>query len=198
MDLGTVSKKLAAGKYRLVEECLDDLQLIWDNCKLYNAYASVMKHTLKNIFYFFLKWIWKLADKLEKSFKKYVKNYLPLVNLPQPSKGFLFVFKRFFIDRDVKQKDGSGDPHVYQDDQQEQITYNDKVEFANNLKQLQPEQIGLIVHMIQNSCPSAFIEVDKEKYQIVVDNVDGEVFVKCVKQIEVWLSGDQSSKKMKI
>jgi hypothetical protein len=67
MDLGTIIKKVQASKYRLVEECLDDIQLIWDNCKTYNAQGS---------------WIWKLADKLEKSFKKYVKNYLPLVSLP--------------------------------------------------------------------------------------------------------------------
>jgi hypothetical protein len=64
MDLGTCQKKLISNKYRTVEESLDDIQLIWDNCKTYNAMGS---------------WIWKLSDKLEKSFKKYVKNYLPLV-----------------------------------------------------------------------------------------------------------------------
>ena len=42
MDLSTVSGKLQeAGEYYLVEEVLDDLQLIWDNCKLYNEAGSV-------------------------------------------------------------------------------------------------------------------------------------------------------------
>lgn len=41
MDLGTVQKKLSDGEYRVVEECLDDIQLIWDNCKLYNGSQSV-------------------------------------------------------------------------------------------------------------------------------------------------------------
>lgn len=41
MDLGTVAKKLQGSKYRTVEECLDDIQLIWDNCKTYNAFNSV-------------------------------------------------------------------------------------------------------------------------------------------------------------
>jgi hypothetical protein len=36
MDLNTVSEKLKADKYRFVEEPLDDIQLIWDNCKTYN------------------------------------------------------------------------------------------------------------------------------------------------------------------
>lgn len=36
MDLNTVHDKLKADKYRFVEEALDDIQLIWDNCKTYN------------------------------------------------------------------------------------------------------------------------------------------------------------------
>ena len=36
MDLGTINNKLKEDKYRYVEEALDDIQLVWDNCKLYN------------------------------------------------------------------------------------------------------------------------------------------------------------------
>lgn len=36
MDLGTASEKLRTEKYRFVEEALDDIQLVWDNCKNYN------------------------------------------------------------------------------------------------------------------------------------------------------------------
>ena len=36
MDLGTVSEKMRNEKYRFVEEALDDIQLVWDNCKSYN------------------------------------------------------------------------------------------------------------------------------------------------------------------
>ena len=41
MDLGTVKKNLKNNKYKLVEEVLADIQLIWDNCKMYNAEGSV-------------------------------------------------------------------------------------------------------------------------------------------------------------
>lgn len=41
MDLSTVKKNLKSNKYKFVEEVLHDLQLIWDNCKLYNAEGSV-------------------------------------------------------------------------------------------------------------------------------------------------------------
>ena len=42
MDLGTVKKNLKSSKYVNVEEVLSDIQLIWDNCHLYNAPGSVL------------------------------------------------------------------------------------------------------------------------------------------------------------
>ena len=50
MDLGSVKKNLKNNKYKSVEECLNDVQLIWDNCKTYNSEGS---------------WIYDLALKLE-------------------------------------------------------------------------------------------------------------------------------------
>ena len=41
MDLSTVSRKLREDKYNFVEEVLDDIQLVWDNCKAYNQSGSV-------------------------------------------------------------------------------------------------------------------------------------------------------------
>lgn len=43
MDISTVRSKLAGNCYNVVEDCLDDIQLIWDNCKLYNAKDTVKK-----------------------------------------------------------------------------------------------------------------------------------------------------------
>ena len=50
MDLSTVKQKLEDSQYKSVKECLDDIQLIWDNCKAFNQTES-------NIYGF--------ADKLE-------------------------------------------------------------------------------------------------------------------------------------
>lgn len=41
MDLSTVNKKLNDGDYLYVEDMIDDIQLIWDNCKTYNSPGSV-------------------------------------------------------------------------------------------------------------------------------------------------------------
>lgn len=64
MDLGTVKKNFKNMKYKYTEEVLNDLQLIWDNCKLYNSEGS---------------WIFKKADKLEKYMRKMIKNFLPSI-----------------------------------------------------------------------------------------------------------------------
>lgn len=41
MDLGTVKKNLNNNMYETVEECLTDVQLIWENCKTYNDPSNV-------------------------------------------------------------------------------------------------------------------------------------------------------------
>lgn len=41
MDLSTVKKKLACKNYENVEDCLEDIALIWDNAKLYNPKEHV-------------------------------------------------------------------------------------------------------------------------------------------------------------
>ena len=41
MDLGTIARKCRDDKYIYAEEVLDDIQLIWDNCKLYNPPQTV-------------------------------------------------------------------------------------------------------------------------------------------------------------
>lgn len=41
MDLGTISHNLDTASYYFVEDVLDHIQLVWDNCKLYNPRTSV-------------------------------------------------------------------------------------------------------------------------------------------------------------
>lgn len=60
MDLSTVKSKLKKGQYRVKEECMKDLQIIWENCKYYNAEKSE---------------IYRSADRMEKYFKKKVNKY---------------------------------------------------------------------------------------------------------------------------
>ena len=40
MDLGTCKKKLLNGDYKIFQDFIDDVNLIWENCRLYNQAAS--------------------------------------------------------------------------------------------------------------------------------------------------------------
>ena len=61
MDLGTLKSNIQNEKYNSLGDALNDLQLIWTNCKTYNMEGSE---------------IWKLANQLEKISSKLVeKNF---------------------------------------------------------------------------------------------------------------------------
>ena len=42
MDVSTIKKNLKNIKYSTLQEIFNDIQLIWDNCKLYNMEGSVI------------------------------------------------------------------------------------------------------------------------------------------------------------
>ena len=42
MDLGTVEENFQNNAFEKIEDLLSQVQLIWDNCKLYNLPGSVM------------------------------------------------------------------------------------------------------------------------------------------------------------
>lgn len=60
MDFDTLKKNLLAGKFSTYEEFLMDLQLIWDNCKLYNAQGSE---------------IYKLCERMEKMTRREIQKF---------------------------------------------------------------------------------------------------------------------------
>jgi len=170
MDLGTVKKNIKGAKYKYIEEALGDIQLIWDNCKTYNAEGS---------------WIWKQADKLEKYSKKLIKTYLPTIQF----------FKGGKKDSGDDGKDGSAD----EVDDADGVTHQEKQKLTNKVKLLSQEQLGNIVKIIQEECPNAWKEVEKDKYQILVDNIKKDTFQKIDEYIESCTAEviDQPSKKLK-
>ena len=60
MDLGTVRTKLQAQQYMTFDECFADVQLIWDNCKLYNMQGSD---------------IYKICERMERSARRELNKF---------------------------------------------------------------------------------------------------------------------------
>eukprot|EP01016_Furgasonia_blochmanni_P018387 TRINITY_DN2089_c0_g1_i2.p1 TRINITY_DN2089_c0_g1~~TRINITY_DN2089_c0_g1_i2.p1 ORF type:complete len:260 (+),score=43.15 TRINITY_DN2089_c0_g1_i2:80-859(+) len=172
MDLGSVKRNLRT-KYKYAEEVLADIQLIWDNCKTYNKEGS---------------WIYKLAEKLEKYTKKLIKSYLPNVVAPRSS--------RAKEGDDLRDLDDSGGEF----DDGDSVSYQDKVKLSQKAKKLTQEQLGQVVKIIQEECSNAFKEVEKDRYQILVDNLNKDTFNKIWEYVDSCMlteSGDQLSKKVK-
>ena len=60
MDLGTVKSKLLKGEYATFDDLIAQLQLIWDNCKLYNMQGS---------------YIYKVCEKMERFYNKELNKF---------------------------------------------------------------------------------------------------------------------------
>mmetsp|Transcript_56216 Transcript_56216/g.77467 ORF Transcript_56216/g.77467 Transcript_56216/m.77467 type:complete len:96 (-) Transcript_56216:109-396(-) len=60
MDFSTVCTKLIDEKYATFEDAFADIQLIWDNCKLYNLAGSD---------------IYKLAERMEKTSRREILKF---------------------------------------------------------------------------------------------------------------------------
>lgn len=60
MDFDTLKKNMLSGKFTTYEEFFGDLQLIWDNCKLYNMAKSE---------------IYKLAERMERMTKRELQKF---------------------------------------------------------------------------------------------------------------------------
>jgi hypothetical protein len=60
MDFNTLRTNLLDGKFTTYEDFLSDLQLIWDNCKLYNMIGSE---------------IYKLAERMEKMSRREIQKF---------------------------------------------------------------------------------------------------------------------------
>ena len=67
MDFSTLKKHLLSGKYKTYQEFLANLQLIWDNCKLYNSLGSDL---------------YKLALKMEKLSRRELEKFKQENGLP--------------------------------------------------------------------------------------------------------------------
>lgn len=67
MDLSTCKEKLLSGKYATYEDVFDDIQLIWDNCKLYNMVGCE---------------IYKVCERMEKTAKRQIQKFRAAHGLP--------------------------------------------------------------------------------------------------------------------
>ena len=96
MDLGTCKEKLLNGEYKIFQEFIDDVNLIWENCRLYNQAGSA---------------IVKKANSLDKKMRslidKQFKNLKAKVD-PEKSDSQLSIADRSKLTDMIKQQSNEG------------------------------------------------------------------------------------------
>ena len=149
MDLGTVKKNLLEHKYINFKEFLDDINLIWSNCRTYNLPGSD---------------IVKMANHCEKIFNK---------NLDKTFRNY------------NKKKVNKND--------NEKLTPNEKVRFAEIIRQQTNETLQQIVKLLLKEAPKAIDDSDSEKFQIKLDSIECKIHDMIIKLIDNCNNNDKIS-----
>lgn len=65
---------------------------------------------------------------------------------------------------------------MFEEDNEEEINYHEKMKFGEKLKHLSSEDLGTIVDVVMRKCPAAFHEEENDNAQLLVDNIDAATF----------------------
>ena len=141
MDLGTVKKKLLNHDYSNFREFIEDVNLIWNNCRTYNLPGSD---------------IVKMANHCEKVFNK---------NMDKTFKNYNKIKK---INKTENEK----------------LTPNEKVKFADIIRQQTNETLQQIIKLLLKEAPRAIDDTDSEKFQIKLDSIEYKIYEMIIKLIE--------------
>lgn len=153
MDLGTVSESLKAGNYASFEACFADIQLIWDNCKLYNMAGSD---------------IYKVCERMERTSRRELNKFRTQHGLP--AQGSTSVVKKPAVTPSTPTKEKGAEPASTE------VTTDMKVEFCNRIKKLTPEQLTKFVGYVQSTIASSMTEMENDRVQVRVDDWSRQQF----------------------
>mmetsp|Transcript_7583 Transcript_7583/g.14219 ORF Transcript_7583/g.14219 Transcript_7583/m.14219 type:complete len:212 (-) Transcript_7583:159-794(-) len=140
MDLSTVRKKIKAQKYDSLVDIVADLQLIWENAKLYNP-ADSLVHTQ--------------AVTMETHMRR-LNNKLGVTAVPRESR------KR------ARDEDGISASEV--------VSFEEKWEVTEQIKKLNHDTLLSMVTICREHCPRAVKELEADKVQITIDDLDRATF----------------------
>ena len=157
MDLGTAKKNLLNNKYPTFQEFLNDIDLIWKNCRTYNMQGSdivKMANHLEKVF----------KRQMEKQFKNYNNNNLNNSNSKSNSKN-----------------NNNKDNNIGNNSD---LTMTEKMNLTEKIRILSNEGLTQVVKLIMDECPDGIEDIDSEKLQIKVDLIDHKTYDMLLELIE--------------
>lgn len=168
MDLGTVKRKLDRDQYVDIEECAQDIRLIWNNCKMYNADGSD----------FYL-----LASSLSKRFEERYQKILAEYDASHGTGA-----SDTMVGKQKKKRGGGGGKETDADTTSggSDANLDIKMAFASKLFQLSGMELGHVLKIIDLKCPKALEQPDPSpvrksqteaaSVEINVDKLDSRTF----------------------
>lgn len=158
MDLGQIKKKLDKEEYASLYDAADDVRLVWDNCKTYNADGSD----------FYL-----LAESMSKKFEDRFGKLLKELSLPDKKAS-----GNGAGSGTTGRSGGSGSGSGSSGDLPEP-SLDDKKMFAKRLYKISKEDLGKVIIDLDNICPAAITKNSAEdQVEINVDNITAVAFEK--------------------
>lgn len=110
MDISTVEKKLSKNEYILVQDVINDIKLIWYNCRIYNQECSEIYHFSEN-----------LEEIADKKFEKYYIYFDPVNKSVNYKEQF---------EKNAYNEESFNDPDYLEKNSSEVLIGNDKIYFA--------------------------------------------------------------------
>lgn len=155
MDLGTVKRKLDKHQYEDIEECAQDIRLIWNNCKTYNADGSD--------FYLLAE---SLSKRFEERYSKILADYDASFGTPSnTSSGYADGSSSHSKNSTRKKRGGKQGGEEEKKNAASASSSTDanldvKMSFASKLFQLSGMDLGHVLKIIDLKCPQALESPD--------------------------------------
>ena len=175
MDLGSIQSKLEEGRYKDPQQFAADVRLVWDNCLKYNMPNSDLYMTAQ-----------KLATLFDKKFTTKFK----------PSSSSSAASSSSSPSSSSKSNSSSSKPSSSGASAPE-ASRADRLKLCQLVNQLSPEQLGVVVEMVQRECPEALNEEEEEEIEIEVNNIDGATMSGLIAFAQQCLNGGPAEKKQK-
>lgn len=147
MDLSTIKKKLKLKKYKKIQDFVDDVQTIWENCKSYNVEGSA---------------ICKEALKMEKHAKRLFKKYLNMKKIHEKK-------------NNITKINNSPNPQITTNDVFYQKSCNlseeNKGKLGSLMNNANQEVLFKVVELIRNEAPQKIRIISEEAFSILLEEL---------------------------
>jgi hypothetical protein len=151
MDLGQIKRRIEKEEYASLHDCGDDVRLVWDNCKTYNADGSD----------FYL-----LAESMSKKFEDKFAKLLKELNVPERG-----------ADVSATSAGGGSGSGKSSSGELAEPSLDEKKLFARRLYKITKEDLGKVIIDLDNICPAAITKNSAEdQVEINVDNISAKAF----------------------